>query len=384
MVAAPRFLPLDPPLKIERVESRDVGGDMLLVRCSGSWTHATPARSRPVLVVRSGERAHRFPALPAPGPSAPGVWRAAFAVPAALRAALGADLELELGGLVLALPGAEAAEAAFAPASAVADRRAERAEQASREQAERADEAETLAAELAARLAQVEERLAEREDETAVGAGIELGLLQAALERARQTAFAETRRRQELEGELGAVVRALTGEREALVAELAALLDQRDDLRRRVRELERHREPPVAAPPPALEVLRREGALVAALAPAVEPDLPAPPAPPPPAPSAGRTPDSPRRFQPGPSSTRSRSPDTPRSAEPPPLAGGRPAPLARVPAPAPEAFDHALARLRAAQPEGTADAPPEAPRRGLWERLLALLRPSRRRPDRRS
>jgi len=370
VVAAPRFLPLDPPLKIERVESRDVGGDMLLVRCSGSWTHATPTRSRPVLVVRSGERAHRFPALPAPGPAAPGVWRAAFAVPAALRAALGADLELELAGLVLALPGAEAAEAAFAPASAVADRRAERAEQASREQAERADEAETLAAELAARLAQVEERLAEREDETAVGAGIELGLLQAALERARQTAFAETRRRQELEGELGAVVRALTGEREALVAELAALLDQRDDLRRRVRELERHRESVVAAvasPGPALEILRRERALAAGLAPVAEPDPAAPPASPEPIP---------------PPDSAAPSPEAAPAPDPSPEV--RPAPLASVPVPAPEAFDDALARLRAARPEGIADAPTDEPRPGLWERLLALLRPSRRRPDRRS
>lgn len=414
-MAAPRFLPLDPPLKIERVESRDVGGEMLLVRCSGSWTHASPARSRPVLVVRSRERAHRFPALPAPGPPAPGVWRAAFAVPAALRAALGVDLELELGGLVVALPGAEAVEAAFPPAPAGVERRAEQAERASREQAERADEAETLAAELAVRVAQLEERLAELEDETAAASGIELGLLRAELERARQTAFAETRRREELEAELGADVHALTEEREALAAELAAVLDQRDDLRLRVRELERHREPAVASALPELEILRRERALAAALAPTVEPDLPAPsaappaspeltvppperaaPAPPPdsaapspepappPEPSAAPAPASPRLFQPGPSSTRPRSPGDSRRREPLPLPEGRPAPFVRVPAPAPEDFDHALARLRAARPEGDADAPSEEPRPGRWKRLLALLRPSRRRPDRRS
>jgi len=367
VVAAPRFLPLDPPLKIERVESRDVGGDMLLVRCSGSWTHATPARSRPVLVVRSRGRAHRFPALPAPGPSAPGVWRAAFAVPAALRAALGVDLELELGGLVLALPGAEGVEDAFPPALAGVERRAEQAERASREQAERADEAETLAAELAVRVAQLEERLVELEDEATARSGIELGTLRVELERAHQTAFAETQRRQELEAELGAVVRALTEERQALAAELAAVLDQRDDLRLRVRELERHREPAVASALPALEILRRERALAAGLAPVAEPDPAAPPASPEPIPPPDSAAPSP---EPAPA--------------PDPSPEGRPAPFARVPAPAAEDFDHALARLRAARPEGATDAPSEEPRRGLWERLLALLRPSRRRPDRRS
>jgi hypothetical protein len=179
-----------PDLSIDRVEVRSAEGGAVLVRVLGRGT----ARGRPILVVPAPTRTFRFP--PLPGPGGGDGWRAAFSVPSELRSALGGDLRLELEGRVVALPAVT--ETGDGAPALLADRRAERAERTAQEQADRADDAEALAADLALRLARAEARLVAAEEDPD-GPAARLAEIGAELERARQLAFAEGRRREEIE-----------------------------------------------------------------------------------------------------------------------------------------------------------------------------------------
>lgn len=324
---------------VSRVVWREVGGDVVLVRCRGTWDG--PSRlPRPVLVVDDGRRAFRFPSLPEPAGTA-GEWRAAFSVPAELRAHLETGLKLLVDEQELVLPAVEGAgeRSPVVDAGSLAERRARRAEEAVRVEAERADRAESLSAELSVRLARAEARIADAEGEAEAASGVEL----AELERARQLAWAEGRRREELEAELGALLREAEEQRDRLSVRVLALELDRDEIRGRLRVRERGDLPRSRAARTSTatvgdtDVLRRERALV--LGPRPVPVI-----------------------------------------APAPLAPA-PAPVRRpVPRPAPERFDAARARLRAVTPEATIDDPP-----GLFRRLLLAVRRWRSpRPDRRS
>lgn len=221
-----------PDLAIDRVEVRTAEGGALLVRVVGRGT----ASGRPILVVPAPARTFRFPALP---PSAEGEgWRAAFSVPTELRGALRGNLRLELEGRAVPLPAVT--EAGDGAPALLADRRADRAERTAQEQSDRADEAEALAADLALRLARAEARLLSAEEDPD-GPAARLAALEPELERARQIAFAEGRRREEIEAEAAGRVRRLEEERDALRARLRAAEQARDELRGRLIELERDR-----------------------------------------------------------------------------------------------------------------------------------------------
>lgn len=99
-----------PPLGIEAVEWFPEERGNLTVRVTGRWRRRRPAWSgQPMLVVESAGRRHRFPAMPEP-PSltgaGPGTWRLSFAVPAILAPDLGPRAWLQLGTIVVQLPGA--------------------------------------------------------------------------------------------------------------------------------------------------------------------------------------------------------------------------------------------------------------------------------------
>src|SRR4051794_27905735 len=123
-------------------------------------------------------------------------------------------------------------------ATALAERRARRAELAERAQAGRADAAEALAAELSVRLARLEAQLA-RGDTPPSG---RVGELEVELRRAWQQAFAEQKRREEIEEASHRREEALRAESERLRAELSRAQERVEELRLRVRALEREAE----------------------------------------------------------------------------------------------------------------------------------------------
>src|SRR4051794_5425195 len=138
-------------------------------------------------------------------------------------------------------------------AIALAERRARRAELAERAQAGRADAAEALAAELSVRLARLEAQLA-RGDAPPPG---RVGELEVELRRAWQQAFAEQKRREEIEEASRRREEVLRAESERLRAELAGAQERVEELRLRVRAMERDTEAARwrddAAPAPAVE-----------------------------------------------------------------------------------------------------------------------------------
>src|SRR4051794_9695044 len=123
-------------------------------------------------------------------------------------------------------------------AIALAERRARRAELAERAQAGRADAAEALAAELSVRLARLEAQLA-RGDAPPPG---RVGELEAELRRAWQQAFAEQKRREEIEEASRRREEVLRTESERLRSELPRAQERVEELRLRVRALERDAE----------------------------------------------------------------------------------------------------------------------------------------------
>jgi hypothetical protein len=278
-------------------------------------------------------------------------------------------------------------------AIALAERRARRAELAERAQAGRADAAEALAAELSVRLARLEAQLA-RGDAPPPG---RVGELEVELRRAWQQAFAEQKRREEIEEASRRREEVLRTESERLRAELSRARERVEELRLRVRALERDAEAarwrddaaaaPAVEPEPEVAVsaapsqpgpdrvagLRKEAELARAhldLGPVPEaPDPNAvPPATPevsmvepfpwpepaaePPAPAAGEPP-SPAVPPEPPAPAAAPEPPTPAATEAAALveavADASPASPPAAPPP-PDAFDAARNRLRAATP----------------------------------
>ncbi|MEX2252904.1 MAG: hypothetical protein WD649_02020 [Thermoleophilaceae bacterium] len=92
-------------LELQRFESVDAGGGMVLFRLAGRWPHhGDAADAQATLMVHSGGDTHELDALPEPGLSTDGGARnAAFAAPEPIRS--DADgFELAVGGVVFDLP----------------------------------------------------------------------------------------------------------------------------------------------------------------------------------------------------------------------------------------------------------------------------------------
>ena len=105
-------LPGTAAVGIESVEWLDADGGNLTVRITGRWRRrrgwvGAGSRGPTMLVVESGARRHRFPALPEPPSLAgtpPGMWRLSFSVPAGLAPELGGNAWLAFGTLTVPLP----------------------------------------------------------------------------------------------------------------------------------------------------------------------------------------------------------------------------------------------------------------------------------------
>jgi hypothetical protein len=117
-VSVSRFFPGHPPLRVERVEWRPAGPGSIAVTVYGRRLADLPA-ALPVLVVHSTRgdsaaaprrRPERF-AAPEPARGPDPLWWAGFTVPDDLVDDLRAGSELEVGSLLVPLPGAERADA---------------------------------------------------------------------------------------------------------------------------------------------------------------------------------------------------------------------------------------------------------------------------------
>ncbi|MGZ4174311.1 MAG: hypothetical protein ACXVQR_07525, partial [Solirubrobacteraceae bacterium] len=110
---------VQPALGIESVDWSAVGGDRLLVRVTGRWLRRPAApRGQAMLVVAADTQRHRFPAIPEPpsvGGTPPGAWRVSFSLPSWLAPYLSRRMSLQLGGVIVPLPGARAANPEDAP-----------------------------------------------------------------------------------------------------------------------------------------------------------------------------------------------------------------------------------------------------------------------------
>ena len=110
-------LPGTAAVGIESVEWLDADGGNLTVRITGRWRRrrgwvGAGSRGPTMLVVESGGRRHRFPALPEPPSLAgtpPGMWQLSFSVPAGLAPELGGNAWLAFGTLTVPLPIPESA-----------------------------------------------------------------------------------------------------------------------------------------------------------------------------------------------------------------------------------------------------------------------------------
>ncbi len=119
-----------PPLGIDAVEWLALSGNVLTVAVKGHWQRRASWRGRPILVVDVDGQHHRFRAIPEP-PSvtgaAPGTWRMTFSLPADLASYLRGHAWLQLGTVVVPLPGV--ADPGVAPeAGGVVSREREAAE----------------------------------------------------------------------------------------------------------------------------------------------------------------------------------------------------------------------------------------------------------------
>jgi hypothetical protein len=101
---------VQPALGIESVEWFAAGGERLIVRVTGRWLRRPAApRGHAMLVVAADTQRHRFPAMPEPpsiGGTPPGAWRVSFSLPAWLAPYLSRRLSLQIGGVIVPLPGA--------------------------------------------------------------------------------------------------------------------------------------------------------------------------------------------------------------------------------------------------------------------------------------
>ena len=176
-------------LGIEAVELVAEGGRTVTVRVTGRWRRRRPElRGQAMLVVETGTVRQRFVAMPEP-PSltgaAPGTWRMSFTVPAELAPQLPGKTFLQLGAVMVPLPvgevpapagdvaapvgeavehdvdgGIEEGREAEAPGPGLLEARQLRSSELAAESARRrAAEAEAAAAELRARIEQIEDEL---------------------------------------------------------------------------------------------------------------------------------------------------------------------------------------------------------------------------------
>ena len=116
-----------PALAIDGVEWLAMADNVLTVVVTGRWRRRASWRGRPVLVVEAHGRHHRFRAIPDPPSVAgatPGTWRMSFSVPADLAPSLGGHAWLQLGAVVVPLPGV--IEAGARPPEAAGEPRHER------------------------------------------------------------------------------------------------------------------------------------------------------------------------------------------------------------------------------------------------------------------
>jgi hypothetical protein len=105
---------VQPALGIESVEWFATGGERLVVRITGRWLRRPAApRGKAMLVVAADTQRHRFPAMPEPpsiGGTPPGAWRVSFSLPAWLAPYLSRRLSLQIGGVIVPLPGARSVD----------------------------------------------------------------------------------------------------------------------------------------------------------------------------------------------------------------------------------------------------------------------------------
>ncbi|MBV9836998.1 MAG: hypothetical protein JO156_02680, partial [Solirubrobacterales bacterium] len=96
------------PLEIDRIESRPLGREKVLVRLIGKWRgRRRGAGGQELLVIESEGRRHRFPAIPEsrrPRIGRPGAWSASFALPVWLEPQLSGQMSLWLGNSVIPVP----------------------------------------------------------------------------------------------------------------------------------------------------------------------------------------------------------------------------------------------------------------------------------------
>lgn len=104
---------VQPALGIESVEWSTSGGERLMVRVTGRWLRRPAApRGQAMLVVAADTQRHRFPAMsdpPSIGGTPRGAWRVSFSLPAWLAPYLSRRLSLQIGGVIVPLPGARSA-----------------------------------------------------------------------------------------------------------------------------------------------------------------------------------------------------------------------------------------------------------------------------------
>ncbi len=94
-------------LGIEAVEWLPTGESSVTVIVTGRWRRRPSWQGRPVLVIETHGRRHRFPAIPDPpsvAGAAPGTWRMTFSIPAWLAPQLGGRAWLQMGVVVVPLP----------------------------------------------------------------------------------------------------------------------------------------------------------------------------------------------------------------------------------------------------------------------------------------
>jgi hypothetical protein len=171
-----------PALGIDAVEWLATGENRVTVIVTGRWRRRAAWRGRPMLVIEAHGRHRRFRAIPDPPSLAgatPGTWRISFSIPAELAPNLGGQAWLQLGALVVPLPGVvEAAgrrgEAAVhrgeEPEPPAAERPERPGDEARSEPAEPRPEPEQQAS-LQPQLATMEKRVRELERELAAARG---------------------------------------------------------------------------------------------------------------------------------------------------------------------------------------------------------------------
>ncbi len=238
---------MEPAPEIDRVEWLSSSSEVVLVRVHG---HRVQPRSDDELRLIVDEAGHRRAFPPDQGVHVnyhTGEWTACFSVPIELRPALEANLALELGGLVLALPAALAggsegvgptADAQVIDRGVLAERRARRAELAEQGLLRRAAEAEAAVDTLQRQLTNLEQRFAKTNEELE---RLRPRLTQGEAERRRlrQREYAEQQQRLEAEDRIRELEARIAGERDGLRASLRKAEQETQTLAAELERLQR-------------------------------------------------------------------------------------------------------------------------------------------------